>query len=570
MNLYFYNLSKKLNIPAVAVSNPCYMAIEEQKSKSILQFLKGDIKGSKYPTNLYFRTTKQMLENFEYLGKDIAYEVVVENTNLISNSIDRVKPIPDGFYPPIIEGSDKQVKELAMNRAKELYGENIPQFIQDRIDMELNSIIGNGFAVLYLIAQKLVKKSVDNGYLVGSRGSVGSSLVAYLIGITEVNGLLPHYRCPNCKNVEIINDEMSGVDLEAKNCPKCDCEYIRDGHAIPFEVFMGFNGDKVPDIDLNFSGEFQDKIHRYTEELFGKENVFRAGTISKTQENNAIGYVKKYFENNIKEKIEYEYQIALSNNLDVDEQEFKMKIKENEMQKNMAEIRRLANMIVGTRKTTGQHPGGMVVIPSDKSIYDFTPVQKPANDLSSDSTTTHFDYHVMDSQLVKLDILGHDDPTTLKNLEDITGISPYTIPLNDKKVLSLFTSTNVLGVSPEQILTQLGTNGIPEFGTAFVKEMLKDTKPTTFTELVRISGLSHGTDVWLNNAKDYVNNGVATLKEVITVRDDIMNYLILQGMDKSLAFNIMEFIRKGRPSKDKEKWQEYKEQMKMQILSHGI
>ena len=457
------------------------------------------------------------------------------------------------------------MKEITYKKAFELYGENIPQVISERIEKELNSIINNGFSVLYLIAQKLVKKSVDSGYLVGSRGSVGSSIVAYLMGITEVNGLAPHYRCPNkeCKNVEIFDKEISGVDLEEKYCPKCNTKYIRDGHAIPFEVFMGFNGDKVPDIDLNFSGEFQSEIHRYTEELFGAKNVFRAGTISTTAENNAIGYVRKYFEEINKENIKEECIKCFGEYNNTAEQEsFRDTLIKNYFIKNAADIKRLAKLIEGTRKTTGQHPGGMVVVPNDMSVYDFTPIQKPANDITSESTTTHFDYHVMDEQLVKLDILGHDDPTTLKMLEDLTGVSPYEIPLTDKKVLSIFTSTKALNFNENVSMIDLGTNGIPELGTNFVKEMLKDTKPTTFTELVRISGLSHGTDVWLNNAKDYVNQKIATLSEIITVRDDIMNYLILQGMEKSLAFKIMEFVRKGKPSKDKEQWEKYKEEMR--------
>ena len=565
MNRYFYTLGKKLGKKVVAVGNTMYMHKYEYKSKSVLQIANADFKAAKYNANAHFRTTTDMLEEFKYMGEDVAYEIVVENTNDISDSIDRIQPIPSGFYPPKIDGDREMVKKLTYDKAYELYGENIPELIKKRIEKELNAIINNGFAVLYLIAQKLVKKSVDNGYLVGSRGSVGSSIVAYLMGITEVNGLSPHYRCPNkeCKNIEIYDLETSGVDLPEKNCPKCGTKYIRDGHAIPFEVFMGFNGEKVPDIDLNFSSEYQSEIHKYTEEIFGKKFVFRAGTISTTAKNNAIGYAKKYYEETLKDFLKKESikKFGVFENTPIQDN-FRDTLLKNELSKNMAEIVRLAKLIEGTRKTTGQHPGGMVVIPNDMSVFDFTPIQKPANDLTSDSTTTHFDYHVMDAQLVKLDILGHDDPTTLKILEDLTGISPYTLPLTDPKVLSLFTSTKALGVTPEQIGTELGTNGIPEFGTNFVKEMLKDTKPTTFTELVRISGLSHGTDVWLNNAKDYINANVASLSEVITVRDDIMNYLILQGMDKSLAFKIMEFVRRGKPSKLKEQWEEYKKEMR--------
>ncbi|WP_068449038.1 PolC-type DNA polymerase III [Caviibacter abscessus] len=566
MNKYFYELGKKLNQKVVAVGNVMYMYEYERIVKSVLQLANKEFKAFRFPTNNYFRTTKMMLDDFSYFDEEIREEIVIKNTNDIADMIDRVRPIPEGFYPPIIEGANEKVEKMTYDKAYELYGENMPEIIKERINKELNSIIGNGFAVLYLIAQKLVKKSIENGYLVGSRGSVGSSIVAYLMGITEVNGLSPHYRCPNkdCKNIEIFDLAKSGVDLPVKNCPKCNTLYIRDGHAIPFEVFMGFNGEKVPDIDLNFSGEFQAEIHKYTEELFGADNVFRAGTISTLAENNAIGYVKKYFEeitkNIIKDKTIERFNVYDKN---LDEQNiYREQLLENELKRQQAEILRVARMLEGARKTTGQHPGGMVVIPSNKSIFDFTPYQKPANDLNSDSTTTHFDYHVMDEQLVKLDILGHDDPTTLRNLQDLTNLDIYTIPLTDEKVLSIFSSTDALGVTSEQIGTELGTNGIPEFGTNFVKEMLKDTRPKTFTELVRISGLSHGTDVWLNNAKDYVNSGIATLNDIISVRDDIMNYLILQGMEKSVAFKIMEFVRKGLPSKKKDEWQKYKEMMK--------
>ncbi|WP_156286433.1 PolC-type DNA polymerase III [Oceanivirga salmonicida] len=562
MNKYFYDLGNKLNKKTVAVTDVMYMTKRESKAKKVLQMANGEFSNFKYNSNSHFRTTDEMLDEFSYLGEDIAYEVVVKNTNEIADMIEKVRPIPKGFYPPKIEGDREEVKKITYEKAHELYGEKLPKLIEERIEKELNSIINNGFAVLYLIAQKLVKKSVDNGYLVGSRGSVGSSLVAYLMGITEVNGLAPHYRCSKCKNVEIFELEKSGVDLPVKNCPNCDIEYIRDGHAIPFEVFMGFDGDKVPDIDLNFSGEFQGNIHKYTEELFGKENTFRAGTISTTAYNNAIGYVKKYYEKLAKEKVKEVSNKIYNENSNQDEvKSFEENYIKDEMKKQFPEIERLALMIEGARKTTGQHPGGMVVVPSDKSVYEFTPIQKPANDMSSDSTTTHFDYHVMDSQLVKLDILGHDDPTTLKNLEDLTGISPYNIPLTDSKVLSLFSSTEALNVTSEQIETDLGTNGIPEFGTAFVKEMLKDTLPKSFTELVRISGLSHGTDVWLNNAQYYVNQGIASLSEIISVRDDIMNYLILQGIEKKTSFKIMEFVRKGQPNKKKEQWEEYKKIM---------
>ena len=578
MNQYFYDLGKKLGKLVVATGDVHYLDENEAVNRNVLLLGSGNLRktkfvdGSKYEffdRKLYFRTTEEMLEEFKYLGDEIANEIVIENTNKIADMIDAgIRPVPEGFYPPKIKGAEELVRKMTYDKLEELYGDNVDPVLKERLEKELKSIIGNGFSVLYLIAQILVKKSVKKGYLVGSRGSVGSSIVAYLMGITEVNGLYPHYRCPNCKHTEFMNEEGNGVDYPDKNCPKCGTKYIKDGHAIPFEVFMGFNGEKVPDIDLNFSGEYQGKIHKYTEWLFNSdalenieniediekiidfedfensknseypetsENVFRAGTISTLAEKNAFGYVKKYLE----------------------ESEGTEEIKERK-----AEVTRLAMRCEGARKTTGQHPGGMIVVPKDKSIYDFCPIQRPANDMKSNFKTTHFDYHVMDEQLVKLDILGHDDPTTLRILQDLTGVDIYKIPLDDKKVMSLFSGTQALGVSPDDIGSQTGTSGIPEFGTSFVKQMLVDTRPKTFAELVRISGLSHGTDVWLNNAQDYVRSGVATLSQIITVRDDIMNKLIDDGLDKSLAFKIMEFVRKGRPTKDPDKWKEYSAIMK--------
>lgn len=549
MNKYFYELGKSQNKIVVATGDAQYLEEREAINRNVLLLGSGTMWKTKisegvreyefFDRKLHFKTTEEMLKAFDYLGEDAAMEVVVENTHKISDMIEQVRPVPTGFYPPKIDGAEEEVREMTYKRLKELYGEDIDESLKERVEKELNSIIQNGFAVLYLIAQKLVHKSVDAGYLVGSRGSVGSSIVAYLMGITEVNGLYPHYRCPNCKHTEFMNEEGSGVDYPDKNCPKCGTKYIKDGHAIPFEVFMGFNGDKVPDIDLNFSGEYQGEIHKYTEELFGSDNVFRAGTISTLAEKNAFGYVKKYLE----------------------EVEGTPEIEERR-----AEVMRIAKGCEGARKTTGQHPGGMIVVPKDKSIYDFCPIQRPANDMKSTSKTTHFDYHVMDEQLVKLDILGHDDPTTLRILQDLTGVDIYTIPLDDKEVMSLFSGTEALGVTPEEIGSPTGTSGIPEFGTSFVKQMLVDTKPKTFAELVRISGLSHGTDVWLNNAQDYVKSGIATLSQIITVRDDIMNKLIDDGLDKSLAFSIMEFVRKGQPTKNPEKWKEFSKKMK----EHGV
>lgn len=530
MNKFICELGEKLNKPVVATGDVHYRDPEDNIYRSILLYGKG-FKDYDANGGLYFKTTNEMLNEFSYLGAEKSYEVVVENSNLISDMIEKVQPIPDGFYPPKIEGAEEQVKEMTYLNAKKMYGDPLPEVVEKRISRELNSIINNGFAVLYLTAQKLVKKSLDDGYLVGSRGSVGSSLVAYFMEITEVNALYPHYLCEHCKYSEFKDYEGSGVDLPDKICPKCGKPLTKQGHTIPFEVFMGFQGEKVPDIDLNFSGEYQSKVHRYTEELFGKENVFRAGTISTLAEKNAFGYVKKFTEENGKI-----------------------------MRK--AEMERLAQGCVNVRKTTGQHPGGMIVVPYDKSIYEFTPVQKPANDMKSESITTHFDYHVMDAQLVKLDILGHDDPTTIKLLQEYTGIDIYQVPLADEETLKIFSSTESLNVSPEEIGSEVGTFGVPEFGTKFVRQMLLDTRPTTFAELVRISGLSHGTDVWLNNAQEYIKRGVAKLTNVISVRDDIMNYLIDSGLEKGTAFAIMEFVRKGKPSKDLEKWNEYAKLMK--------
>lgn len=535
MNRYMYELAQKRQKLVTASSNVHYLTPEESKIRSILLYGSGTVYGkSQYETDngFYFRTTEELVREFEYLGASEAVEIVVDNTNAIAGMIDKIKPVPDGFYPPKIDNAENIVREMTYEKAYRIYGNPLPELVEARIERELKSIIGNGFAVLYLSAQKLVKKSLDNGYLVGSRGSVGSSIVAFMMDITEVNALYPHYLCedPDCKHSEFIEREGAGVDLPPKDCPKCGKPMKRDGHSIPFEVFMGFDGDKVPDIDLNFSGEYQSEIHRYCEELFGKENVFKAGTISTLAEKNAIGYVKKYCE-------------------------------ENEFRVSEAEIVRLGQKCEGAKKTTGQHPGGMIVVPEGHSIFEFCPVQKPANDVNNDSITTHYDYHVMDEQLVKLDILGHDDPTTIRLLQEYTGVDIYQIPLADPDTIKLFSSTESLGVTPEQIGSVVGTFGVPEFGTPFVRQMLVDTKPTTFAELVRISGLSHGTDVWLNNAQEFVRNGTATLSEVISVRDDIMNYLIDQGLDKGTSFKIMEFVRKGQPSKNPDGWKKFSDLM---------
>lgn len=537
MNKYFYDLGKRLGILVTASSNVHYLDENEDIIRSILLYGSGTVYNSKqYSINngFYFRTTDEMLKEFSYLGEDEAKEVVITNTNKISDMIESgIRPIPEGFYPPKMENAEEIVKSMTYEKAYRIYGNPLPEIVSARLERELNAIINNGFSVLYLSAQKLVKKSLDNGYLVGSRGSVGSSLVAFMMGITEVNALYPHYICdnPECKYSEFIEKEGVGIDLPDKICPKCGAKLRKDGYSIPFEVFMGFKGDKVPDIDLNFSGEYQSEIHRYCEELFGKENVFKAGTISTLAEKNAEAYVRKYFE-------------------------------DNNLNAVRAEIIRLGRLCQGAKKTTGQHPGGMVIVPQGNSIYEFCPVQRPANDETSESTTTHYDYHVMDEQLVKLDILGHDDPTTIKLLQEYTKMEIKDIPLADKDTLKIFSSTESLGVTPEQIGTEIGTYGIPEFGTGFVRQMLIDTRPTTFAELVRISGLSHGTNVWLNNAQEFVRNGQATLSQIITVRDDIMNYLIDQGLDNSDAFKIMEFVRKGKPKKEPENWEKYSAMMK--------
>lgn len=537
MNKYFYDLGKRLGILVTASSNVHYLDENEDIIRSILLYGSGTVYNSRqYSINngFYFRTTDEMLQEFSYLGDEKAKEVVITNTNKIADMIESgIKPIPEGFYPPKMENAEEIVRTMTYEKAYRIYGDPLPNIVSARLERELNAIINNGFSVLYLSAQKLVKKSLDNGYLVGSRGSVGSSLVAFMMGITEVNALYPHYICDNseCKYSEFIEREGVGIDLPDKICPKCGAKLRKDGYSIPFEVFMGFKGDKVPDIDLNFSGEYQSEIHRYCEELFGKENVFKAGTISTLAEKNAEAYVRKYFE-------------------------------DNNLNAVRAETIRLGRLCQGAKKTTGQHPGGMVIVPQGNSIYEFCPVQRPANDETSESTTTHYDYHVMDEQLVKLDILGHDDPTTIKLLQEYTNIEIKDIPLADKDTLKIFSSTESLGVTPEQIGTEIGTYGIPEFGTGFVRQMLIDTRPTTFAELVRISGLSHGTNVWLNNAQEFVRNGQATLSQIITVRDDIMNYLIDQGLDNSDSFKIMEFVRKGKPKKEPENWEKYSAMMK--------
>lgn len=512
-------LGKKLDKPVVATGNVHYLDETDAVFRQILVGSQGGANMlNRHPLpKVHFRTTNEMLSEFDFLGPDLAKEVVVTNSQKVANMIGDVIPIKDKLYTPEIEGSNEEITNMTYEMAHSIYGENLPEIVEERLKKELDSILGHGFGVVYLISAQLVKKSLSDGYLVGSRGSVGSSLVATMMEITEVNPLPAHYVCPNCYYNEFFMDGSvgSGFDLPNKECPECGAHLNKDGHDIPFETFLGFDGDKVPDIDLNFSGEYQAHAHNYTKELFGEDYVYRAGTIGTVAEKTAYGYVKGY---------------ANDHNLHY----------------RNAEVDRLVQGCTGVKRTTGQHPGGIIVIPDYMDVYDFTPVQYPADAQDSEWKTTHFDFHSIDENVLKLDILGHDDPTVLRMLQDLSGIDPKTIPTDDPEVMKIFSSTESLGVTEKQIQCKTGTLGIPEFGTRFVRQMLEETKPTTFSELLQISGLSHGTDVWLGNAQELIHNGTCVLSEVIGCRDDIMVYLIYQGLEPGFAFKIMEFVRKGR------------------------
>lgn len=529
-------LGEQFHKPVVATCDVHFLDPEDEVYRRIIMAGKG-FKDADHQPPLYLRTTEEMLEEFSYLGSEKAEEVVITNTIKIADMCEKISPVRPDKCPPVIEDSDKNLREICYNKAHEIYGEELPEVVVERLERELKSIITNGFAVMYIIAQKLVWKSNADGYLVGSRGSVGSSFVATMAGITEVNPLSPHYYCSECHYSDFISEEVrqyaggAGCDMPDKECPNCGALLQKEGFDIPFETFLGFKGNKEPDIDLNFSGDYQTKAHKYTEVIFGDGQTFRAGTIGTLADKTAFGYVKNYYE-------------------------------EHGMHKRNCEVSRIVEGCVGIRRTTGQHPGGIIVLPLGEEIYSFTPVQHPANDMNTDTITTHFDYHSIDHNLLKLDILGHDDPTMIRMLEDLTGLDAIKIPLDNPEVMSLFSSTKALKIEPEDIGgCPLGALGIPEFGTDFVIQMLIDTKPKTFSDLVRISGLSHGTDVWLGNAQTLIQEGKATISTAICTRDDIMTYLINKGLDSELSFTIMESVRKGKGLK--EEWEE-------EMLKHDV
>ncbi|CBK77846.1 DNA polymerase III, alpha chain, Gram-positive type [[Clostridium] cf. saccharolyticum K10] len=537
LNRKIVELGERFNKPVCATCDVHFLDPEDEVYRRIIMAGKG-FKDCDDQAPLYLRTTEEMLREFEYLGSDKAEEVVITNTRKIAAMCERISPVRPDKCPPVIPNSDEMLRNICYNRAHEMYGEDLPKIVVERLERELNSIISNGFAVMYIIAQKLVWKSNEDGYLVGSRGSVGSSFVATMSGITEVNPLSPHYYCTNCHFYDFDSEEvkkfsgMAGCDMPDRLCPVCGKPLKKDGFDIPFETFLGFKGDKEPDIDLNFSGEYQSRAHDYTEVIFGKGQTFRAGTIGTLADKTAFGYVKKYYE-------------------------------ERGQRKRACEINRIVTGCVGVRRTTGQHPGGIIVLPHGEEIYSFTPVQHPADDMTSKTITTHFDYHSIDHNLLKLDILGHDDPTMIRMLQDLTGLDPVRdIPLDCKEVMSLFQSTEALGITPDDIGgCPLGALGVPEFGTDFAMQMLLDTKPKYFSDLVRIAGLAHGTDVWLGNAQTLIQEGKATIQTAICTRDDIMVYLISRGLEEGLSFTIMESVRKGKGLKPE--WEE-------EMTAHGV
>lgn len=529
-------LADKLGKPVVATTDSHYAEPEDAIYRNILMAGMG-FKDAEDGEGLFMRTTDEMLEEFAYLGEETAHRVVIDNPQAIMNMTDEILPVPKGKFPPKIEGAVETLKKSCYDRAHEIYGDPLPELIQDRLDREVNSVCDNGYAVMYVSAQMLVKKSNDDGYLVGSRGSVGSSFAATMAGITEVNPLPVHYICPNCKKLEWGDDLYGkgeydcGNDMPPRACPDCGTMMKRDGFTIPFETFLGFDGDKEPDIDLNFAGEYQPIAHKYVGEIFGEKNVFKAGTVGTIADKTAFGYVKKYHE-------------------------------ERGIPVNKFETERLALGCTGVKRTTGQHPGGMVICPDDHEIYEFCPVQHPANDVNSDIITTHFDYHKIDENLLKLDILGHDVPSQIRQLQELTGIDPQETDLSDKDVLKIFNGIDSLGIEDPEYRFTHGSYAIPEFGTSFVRGMLDETKPDKFADLVRLSGFSHGTDVWLGNARDFIISGEANMKEVISTRDDIMNYLILKGLPNKVAFKIMENVRKGKVADGKcDNWEEWKNMM---------